>query len=189
MSLEWVKLDASKLHEVVVSNKDADVRRAFCLLAYCAKMENAGVVMGAASWNRVKWSRLIGCYPIKQGCNVDGLWHWEDENIVCDLYNVEAEQRAKTLRAKRAHAVGMRWGRGESRGYDKGNAHKIKPCKQNKTGIHPCNTPCNTEKNRIENKEINKASKGDKVLLGIDSPEIRTEIDKMYAELKGRLSE
>lgn len=194
MSLGWVKLDAAKTQELIAGNTAEDVRRALCLLLYCAKMENGGVIQGCASWGRGKWMRLVGCYPIKQGYDVDGLWHWQGENLVSEWYDVKSEHRVRELRARGKKGGSMRVARGshgDVTGASRGDGYRISDSKLKKTSQAHALAKALTDKIREEEKEKNKEkdSKGDEVLLGIESPEMRAELDDMHAIVAGRLTE
>lgn len=182
-------MNAVELQEMVASNTGDDVKRAVALLAYCAKKENGGVIAGCASWSRGKWMRLIGCYPIKQGRDVTGLWHWQGENLVAELYDVNAEQRVREKRAWGKKGGSMRVARAKHEGVtgkSQGDAYRLSDSKQNKTGQAYALANALTDKIREEKKEINKEKEE---LLGIDSPEIRAEFDDMRAIVAGRLTE
>ena len=191
MSLEWLKLYVEASREAVMSNTPDDVRRGMLLLIYCAMAENGGVIRGCASWDRGKWMRLVGCYPIKRGYDVPGLWCWDGEDLTIVLYDAAAEEQAKNIRARRRQAASMRWARGEhgvstgsSRGVSRDDGNNLKPLKQNKTGMQACNATCNAEENRIDKKEINKEKSGEL----LSDEEAMAELNDCHAIIKGRLA-
>lgn len=188
MGLEWVKLTVQSVKAAAINNRANDVSHALLLTMYCAEKENGGVIKDCAGWNRTQWRANVGCGAIQQGRNAAGLWHWEGNDLVVEWYDVAAEQQAQGTREKRRLAAELRWNNRTKTKQNAVSRNDIKHSKLNKTSNASCNASCIAEENRIENKEINKDSESDKVLLGIDSPEIRAEFDDMRAIVAGRLA-
>lgn len=157
--------------EVLISNPNPkDTQRALALLKYCQQKENGDIITGCGGWKRNTWIRLVGIYPINKGCDVEGLWRWQGEDLQVILYDIEAEQRMKELRARGKHGAVTRWARGGSRSHDRGDAHSIKRSEQNKIGIAHGIASANADKIREDKKEINKEKSEE--LKGLDSPEM-----------------
>lgn len=180
MGLEWVKLTVQSVKAAAINNRANDVSHALLLTMYCAEKENGGVIKDCAGWNRTQWRANVGCGAIQQGRNAAGLWYWEGNDLVVEWYDVVAEQQAQGTREKRRLAAELRWNKRTKTKQNAVSRNDIKHSKLNKTS----NASCIAEENRIENKEINKDSESDKVLVGYD--EVRGEFADMYAELKGR---
>lgn len=184
MSLEWLKVNLEMLLGALPNNESDDVKRAMYLLTYCGRVENGGVIKGCGNWTRAQWTRCVGCYPIKQGRNAAGLWCWQGDDLVVELYNANAEEQARSIRAKRKSAARRRW-QGTDRGTDRGTAHNVKRSKQSESAMQACNATCNAEENRIDKKEINKEKSGE-----FASPdEAKAMLKACHDIVKGRLAE
>ena len=161
MSLDWLKLNVEKLLDAESKNNGDDIKRACRLLVYCARVENGGMIEGCGSWTRAAWMRRVGCYQIKRGRDATGLWHWQGDSLVVELYDVNAEAQARSIRARRKNAACRRWQGGNDRGNDRGDAHNVKRSKQSESAMQACNATCNAEENRIDKEEINKEESGE----------------------------
>ena len=192
MSLGWLKVNVEKMLDAESKNNGDDIKRACRLLGYCARVENGGVIEGCGSWTRAAWMRCVGCYPIKQGRDAAGLWYWQGDDLVMELYDANAEEQARSIRARRKSAARRRWqgtdkgtDKGTDRGTDRGTAHNVKRSKQSESAMQACNAACNAEENRIDKKEINK-EKSDE-LISLD--EAMVELKACHDIVKGRLAE
>jgi hypothetical protein len=68
------------------------------LCAYCALNENGGVLHGAAHWTERKW--MGTCFvSLEEVQDETELWHIEGDDVIVDLYPLEAEEALRDFRA------------------------------------------------------------------------------------------
>ena len=72
-----------------------------CLLGYCARAENGGLVVDAASWSGIQWALVLG--PTGNRASIDrivaeGLAEWRGEDLLLGGYPERAERTYKAQR-------------------------------------------------------------------------------------------
>lgn len=83
---------------------------ALMLALYCFREFNGGIMEGAARWTAKRWIFTCGLEAAPVG-DCAGLWHWEGEDLLCDLYSPELERQALEGQERNQNAARIRWER------------------------------------------------------------------------------
>ena len=95
-ALPWVKV-YTDLMESIANLSLADIGRLLLLLIYCGKKVNGGVIKGARHWTRKQWRNELHFDEILTK-NQPNFWHFSQENLIVDAYDVEAENKVISMR-------------------------------------------------------------------------------------------
>lgn len=119
----------------------------YLLCLYCAEQVNGGVIRGCKSWTRTQWVFRIGLEDCPE--DAPGLFHWDEDDLIVEGYNVEAEEKALSKRRGGKKAAEARWGRRE----DADNALSNANCNtmSNAKRITECNADSNADCNTSDN--------------------------------------
>lgn len=118
------------------------------LCLYCAEQVNGGVIQNCKSWTAKQWMIRVGLDDCPK--DVSGLFHWNEDDLIVEGYNVEAEEKALNRRHGGKKAAEARWGKRE----DVNNAPSITNCNpmSNAKRITDSNAECSTPSNAKERK-------------------------------------
>lgn len=108
-ALEWTKIYPSQ-RASIANLSLADAGRLFLLILYCAEKVNGGVIEGARNWTRKQWKNetLLDEIPRK---NQPNFWHFSQENLIVDAYDIEAEKAVLSTRKINSSNVSKRYAR------------------------------------------------------------------------------
>jgi len=66
-----------------------------CLLGYCARAENGGMIAGAAAWSDLQWALVLGPTGGRTSVDalvLDGLAEWRGDALLLGGYPLDAER-------------------------------------------------------------------------------------------------
>lgn len=84
----------------------AERSNALGLLLLCGEQQNGGRIRAAAGWTPKQWLLTAGVIGKPQNCT---LYHWEDADLVVDLYAAAAARHTAAVSAARRKAAAARW--------------------------------------------------------------------------------
>lgn len=145
--MEYLNLKLSTLGDIRYIGSPPIFRATWInLLAYCAKMENGGLIETCLQWGDGTWGQIAGLKR-KEVNAVSTLWEWEGENLRVWGYPIE-NQRICHIRREIGRAGGR--ASGSSRRSTKHEAHGEPIASPNAEPI----APSLVEQNRIERNRI-----------------------------------
>jgi hypothetical protein len=107
--MNWLNLDLGHLRSERFMEASAhDIGTWLRLMAYCAHVENGGVIRDGAKWDNDRWLRSAGVRK-EDVDRVSGLWKHEVGHIKVAGYPAKHEKNAKRLRRQSVDAANTRW--------------------------------------------------------------------------------
>lgn len=105
--LEYIVIPVAAREKLVEHSPD-DIGQAVLMAIYCGRMLNGGRIEGAAKWTDKQCMAKLGLEFL---CRFDapGLWHWEGDDLIVELYSVEYERKALAKRDSAKRAIAKRW--------------------------------------------------------------------------------
>lgn len=90
--MEYLNLKLSTLADIRYVSSPPVLRATWLnLLAFCAKMENSGVIENCLSWGNGTWGQIAGLKR-KEVHTASSLWEWQGENLHIWGYPIENER-------------------------------------------------------------------------------------------------
>lgn len=107
--LDFIAIPVAAREEIAEHSLE-DIGRAVLLALYCGRTLNSGRIEGWEDWTNRQWLSKVGLdfMPHREA---PGLWHWEGEDLIVDLYSADYEQKVITKRKSAKRAVTTRWKR------------------------------------------------------------------------------
>ena len=121
------------------------VQAAVLLLFYCNRQRNGGRIPRALVDDGMELGILIlaGLRGVLE--EPSGLWHWEDDTLVLDVYSVEHERSAEAGLEQRRAAIASRWKKEEEKRARKSSKNS-RNTSRNTGRISSRNTSRNTDR-------------------------------------------
>jgi hypothetical protein len=94
-SVNWFKLSSNLPPEwYASSNKERSLW--LILVAYCARLENGGIIKNAGTWTAEQWFSIgLRGKDIKSDCR---LWQWNNHDLQVNYYDKEGQNKYLALR-------------------------------------------------------------------------------------------
>lgn len=131
---------------------EKEVGRITMLCLYCANQRNGGVIKGCSKWNKKDWLLEVGISSKPQ--DMDGFYHWEGNDLIIDIYNVTAEEKATKAKERAQLAAEARWEKERAKALQEqcnSNASADADVMQvHMQTQYTSNANCNAEESRVE---------------------------------------
>ncbi len=86
-----------------------DIGVGLLLAMFCAEKMNGGIILGAKNWTEIDW--ILKVHLGRQLTeNRPGLWRWDCDNLIVDLYDKEVEKKIISRQRNNVSAARRRWG-------------------------------------------------------------------------------
>lgn len=105
--LEYIVIPVAA-REKLADYEPEDIGRAVMLALYCGRVLNGGRIEGARGWSERQSMAKLGLEYVPLNNNL-GLWHWDGDDLIVELYSVEYEQKALAKRDSAKRAIATRW--------------------------------------------------------------------------------
>lgn len=106
--LKYVSFKTSLREDFAARYTYEELGIGFLLALYCAEKLNGGKIEYAKQWEKMEWVLRVHLQDKLSG-NCPGLWHWEEDNLIVDCYDVEVENTILAKRQRAIDAAKIRW--------------------------------------------------------------------------------
>lgn len=110
-SLNYYQI-AVNARSLLASHGELVTGQAMLLCLYCAEQRNGGIIVACKKWTARQWLIMVGLESMPD--DLEGLWHWDGDDLKIDFYNSEAETQASVASQKARKAANARWSKNDA---------------------------------------------------------------------------